>query len=158
MINSRENEFIQYLSDQEICEMHEAFNIFDVNSDGTISKDKLGSLLFSLKQYPSKKELEEIMKSDELANKNQINFIQFLKIMGKRINNKEVDEEVYLKNLFNSMDRNKNGLISIHEIRYIVLHSNEKINEEEIELLMNQVDSDGDGLISFEEFLSFMKN
>ena len=45
MTNSRENEFIQYLSDQEICEMHEAFNIFDINSDGTISKDKLGSLL-----------------------------------------------------------------------------------------------------------------
>ena len=158
MTNSRENEFIQYLSDQEICEMHEAFNIFDINSDGTISKDKLGPLLFSLKQYPSKKELEEMMKVDGLDNKDQINFIQFLKIMGKRINNKAVDEEVYLKNLFDSMDRNKNGLISIHEIRYIVLHSNEKIKEEEIELLMNKVDNDGDGLISFQEFLDFMKN
>ena len=56
------------------------------------------------------------------------------------------------------MDRNKNGRISIHEIRYIVRNSNENISEEEIELLIKEVDTDGDGLISFDEFLVFMKS
>ena len=155
---SKENEFIQFLSEEEICELREAFNIFDVNSEGTINKDKLILLLFSLKQYPTKEELEETMESQGLDKLEQINFDQFLKIMGKRINTKKIDEDVYLRNLFDSMDRNKNGMISIHEIRYIILHSNENISEKDLEILMNNVDSDNDGLISFEEFLSFMKN
>ena len=46
---SKENDFIQFLSEEEICELREAFNIFDVNSEGTIDKDKLILLLFSLK-------------------------------------------------------------------------------------------------------------
>ena len=155
---SKENEFVKLLSEEEICELREAFNIFDVNSEGTIDKDKLILLLFSLKQYPTKEELEETMKSLGLDKLDQINFDQFLKIMGKRINTKKVDEDIYFRNLFDSMDRNKNGMISIHEIRFIILHSNEDISEKELELLMNNVDSDNDGLISFEEFLSFMKN
>ena len=56
------------------------------------------------------------------------------------------------------MDRNKNGVISLHELRYIVLHSNEEISEEDIELLMESVDQDKDGFISYNEFLSIMKN
>ena len=41
MLNPRESEFIRKLSEQEICELREAFNIFDDNSDGSISKNKL---------------------------------------------------------------------------------------------------------------------
>ena len=155
---SKENDFIQFLSEEETCELREAFNIFDVNSEGTIDKDKLILLLFSLKQYPTKEELEETMKAQGLDKLEQINFDQFLKIIGKRVNTKKIDEDVYFRNLFDSMDRNKNGMISIHEIRYIILHSNENISEKDLELLMNNVDSDNDGLISFEEFLTFMKN
>ena len=155
---SKENDFIQFLSEEEICELREAFNIFDVNSEGTIDKDKLILLLFSLKQYPTKEELEETMKAQGLDKLEQINFDQFLKIIGKRVNTKKIDEDVYFRNLFDSMDRNKNGMISIHEIRYIILHSNENISEKDLELLMRNVDIDGDGSINFEEFLSFMKS
>ena len=154
---SKENEFIQSLSEEEICELREAFNIFDVNSDGTINKDQLYLLLFSLKQYPTKEELEDILKAEGYEKLDQINFGQFLKIMGKRINNKKDDENTYLKNLFERLDINNNGIISLDDIKHIVLHSNEQISEEEIELLINNVDVDEDGFITFEEFLNFMK-
>ena len=55
------------------------------------------------------------------------------------------------------MDINNNGIISLDDIKHIVLHSNEQISEEEIELLINNVDVDEDGFITFEEFLTFMK-
>ena len=79
-------------------------------------------------------------------------------IFAKLTQNTKINEERYLKKLFDNMDRNKNGRISIHEIRYIVRNSNENISEEEIELLIKEVDTDGDGLISFDEFLVFMKS
>ena len=158
MINSNDEEFINIISEQEICELHEAFNLFDINSEGVIPVNKLSSLLFSLKQYLTKEELKDILKSEGLDNLENINFNQFLKIFGKKVYNKITDDDVYLKNVFDSMDSNNNGLISIHEIRYIVLHSNEKITEEEIELIMKNVDLNKDEFINFEEFLSIMKN
>ena len=116
MINSNDEEFINIISEQEICELHEAFNLFDINSEVVIPVNKLNSLLFSLKQYLTKEELKDILKSEGLDNLENINFNQFLKIFGKKVYNKITDDDVYLKIVFDSMDSNNNGLISIHEI------------------------------------------
>ena len=158
MSKNKEDEFIELLSEQEICELHEAFNIFDVESDGSINSKQLIMLMNSLKQYPSQKELEKILNEFNIDKNGQIYFNQFLKIMAKRLKNIKEDEDRYLKNLFSNLDRNNNGLISIHEIRYIVTHSNENISEKDIETIMKEADTDGDGLISFEEFMTIMKN
>ena len=158
MINSNDNEFLNLLTEQDIYELHDAFDIFDINCDGNISIDKLNSLLFSLKQYITKEELNNILKEEGLDKSETIDFNQFLKILGNKVDQKIIDEDEYLRNLFDTMDRNKNGVISLHELRYIVLHSNEDIAEEDIELLMESVDQDKDGFISYNEFLSIMKN
>jgi len=158
MINSNDNEFLNLLTEQDIYELHDAFDIFDINCDGNISIDKLSSLLFSLKQYITKEELNNILKEEGLDKSETIDFNQFLKILGNKVNQKIIDEDEYLRNLFDTMDRNKNGVISLHELRYIVLHSNEEISEEDIELFMESVDQDKDGFISYNEFLSIMKN
>ena len=158
MINSNDNEFLNLLTEQDIYELHDAFDIFDINCDGNISIDKLSSLLFSLKQYITKEELNNILKEEGLDKSETIDFNQFLKILGNKVNQKIIDEDEYLRNLFDTMDRNKNGVISLHELRYIVLHSNEEISEEDKELLMESVDQDKDGFISYNEFLSIMKN
>ena len=154
----KDGEFIELLSEQEICELHEAFNIFDIDSDGSIETSQLGMLLNALKQYPTKEELAQIIKETDIGNTKQIYFNQFLKIIAKRIKNVNEDEDKYLKTLFSSLDRNSNGIISLHEIRYIVTHSSENISEKDIEIIMKEADTDGDGLISYEEFMSIMKN
>ena len=158
MIINKDYDFILNLSEQEICELREAYNIFDDNSDGCIGIDKLLLLFNSLKQYMTGKELKKFMQELGYNNSNKINFNQFLEIMAKKLQKRDLKDENYLKVLFDSMDRNNNGRISIHEIRYIALHSNENISEPELEMLIKEVDNDGDGLISFDEFLAFMHN
>ena len=158
MAINKENEFMELLSEQEICELHEAFNIFDIESAGSIGTENLVLLLNSLKQNPTKEELDKMIKEIDVNNEGQIYFNQFLKIMAKRLKNRKEDENKYLKSLFSTLDRNNNGLISIHEIRYIMTHSNGNIGENDIETIMKEADTDGDGLISFEEFMMIMKN
>ena len=155
MLNTQESEFIQNLSEQEICELREAFNIFDKDSVGAIALDKLILLLKSLKQNPTQNEIKELA---ETFGNLKINFNQFLIIMAKRIEKKNIDEDKYFRSLFDVMDRNKNGKISIEEIKYLISHSNVDISEEDIKFLTKEADSDGDGLISYDEFLIFMKD
>ena len=85
MLNNQESEIIQNLSEQEICELREAFNIFDKYSDGAIALDKLILLLKSLKQNPTQNEIKELA---ETFGNLKINFNQFLIIMAKRIEKK----------------------------------------------------------------------
>ena len=59
MKKKKEDEFIELLSEQEICELHEAFNIFDVESDGSISANQLIVVMNALKQNPSKTEIDD---------------------------------------------------------------------------------------------------
>ena len=155
MLNNQESEIIQNLSEQEICELREAFNIFDKYSDGAIALDKLILLLKSLKQNLTQNEIKELA---ETFGNLKINFNQFLIIMAKRIEKKNIDEDKYFRSLFDVMDRNKNGKISIEEIKYLISHSNVDISDEDIKFLTKEADSDGDGLISYDEFLIFMKD
>ena len=157
--NLKEKQFVELLSEKEICELHEAFNMFDIDSDGSIELSQLRILMNSLKQYTkNKEELIQILKEEHIYNTNQIYFNQFLKIMAKRLKHRKNDEDKYLKNCFLSLDRNKNGYISLHEIRYIITHNNEKITEEEIKDLMEEADTDKDGYVSFDEFMTIMKD
>ena len=154
----KENNNIDLLSEEVICELREAFNIFDIDSDGCIEISQLGMLMNALKQYPTKEELDQITKEIDADNTNQIYFNQFLKIMTKRIKNTKDDDNKYLENLFQKLDTNESGLISIKDIRYIITNSNEKISEKDIEIIMKEVDTDKDGYISLEEFMAIMEN
>ena len=157
--NKKNKEFVELLSEQEICELHEAFNIFDVESDGSIAASQLMLLMKALKQKISEDELDNIFNEYNIDKNGQIYFNQFLKIMAKRLKNIQEDEDEDLKRSFSYLDRNKNGLISINEIRYMVLHSKKvDISESDIETIIREADTDGDGLISLEEFMTVMKN
>ena len=158
MSNNNGEESIDLLSEQEICELHEAFNIFDVESNGSIKSNQLIMLMSALKQYPTEKEFEDIIKEADINNEGKIYFNQFLKMIAKRLRNIKEDEDEYLKSLFSSLDPDNNGLISIREIKYIVTHSNENISEKDFEIIMKEADTDGDGLISLDEFMTIMKN
>ena len=63
MTKKKEDEFIELLNEQEICELHEAFNIFDIESNGSIETNNLVRLMNALKQYPSKEEIELLRQS-----------------------------------------------------------------------------------------------
>ena len=132
--------------------------VFDVESNGSIKSNQLIMLMSALKQYPTEKELEDIIKEADINNEGKIYFNQFLKMIAKRLRNIKEDEDKYLKSLFSSLDPDNNGLISIREIKYIVTHSNENISEKDFEIIMKEADTDGDGLISLDEFMTIMKN
>jgi Ca2+-binding EF-hand superfamily protein len=55
------------------------------------------------------------------------------------------------------LDRDGNGKISAHELRYVMLSSGEEeLTEQDIQTIIHEADTDGDGYIDYKEFVKIM--
>ena len=142
------------LTEEQIAEFKEAFQIFDKDGDGDITTKELSTVMKSLGQNPSEEELKEIIFEIDKDGDGKVDFKEFLCLMAKKM--KETKTEEDLIEAFKVFDRDGNGLISSHELRFVMLSSGESLSGEEIDETIREADTDCDGYINYEEFVKMM--
>ena len=147
---------LENLTDEQIAEFKEAFQIFDKDGDGSITTKELGTVMRSLGQNPSDDEIRQMIIDVDEDKSETIDFKEFLGLMAKKM--KENDSEDELIEAFKVFDRDGNGKISAHELRYVMLSSGEDLIEQDIQEMVLEADTDGDGFIDYEEFVRIMMN
>ncbi|PWA67055.1 EF-hand domain pair [Artemisia annua] len=95
-------------------ELEQVFNKFDVNADGKICAEELGSIMGSLGHHPSQEELKNMIKEVDADGDGFINLQEFIELNTKDIDSSEVLEN--LKDAFSVFDIDKNGLITAEEL------------------------------------------
>jgi len=144
----------EYLTEEQVAEFKEAFQIFDKNGDGSISLKELGIVMRSLGQNPSEEDLIAIIEKVDVDKSGEIDFKEFLSIMAIKL--KESDSEEDLLEAFRIFDKDGNGLISAHELRFVMMTAGEALKEDEIDEMIREADIDGDGYVDYEEFVRIM--
>ena len=132
-------------------EYQEAFEMFDVNKDGSISKKELENILRSLNEDPEEEEIQQLLDEVDVDGNGEIDFEEFVALMGKR--QKQIDLEAEIVNAFKVFDKEENNLISITELRHILSNLNDFMTEDEIDDMLFEADSDYDGFINYKDFL-----
>jgi calmodulin len=132
-------------------EYKDAFEMFDKDKDGTITTKELANVMRSLNQDPTEEELNEMIAEVDLDGNGEIDFEEFVTLMNRR--SKETDTEEEVLNAFKVFDKEGNGLISVTELRHIMVTLGDQLNEDEVDELLREADSDGDGFINYEEFI-----
>ena len=154
-IKKEEDSLLDDLTEYQIAEYKEAFQIFDKHGEGTISSKELGTIMRSLGLNPSDEDLKEIIDSfDNEKNNNLIDFNSFLMIMAKRKN--DVDKEEDLLDAFRVFDKENNGKISARELRYVMMSSGEDLNENDIEEMIREASTENDDFIDYYKFVKLM--
>ena len=125
--------------------------MFDKDKDGTITTKELANVMRSLNQDPTEEELNEMIAEVDLDGNGEIDFEEFVTLMNRR--SKETDTEEEVLNAFKVFDKEGNGLISVTELRHIMVTLGDQLNEDEVDELLREADSDGDGFINYEEFI-----
>merc|ERR1719389_1239276 len=69
------------LSEEQLNEFKEAFALFDKDGDLTISSDELGTVMRSLGQKPTKREVEAMIREVDDNNDGTIDFDEFKVLM-----------------------------------------------------------------------------
>ncbi|XP_063729557.1 uncharacterized protein LOC134857118 isoform X2 [Symsagittifera roscoffensis] len=125
-------------------EWQEAFWLFDRDGDGSITAKEIGAVMRNLGQNPTDEEVRDLMHEVDIDGSGTIDFDEFLYMMAKKM--RDTDSEEELRSAFRVFDRDKDGCISVTELRNIM----GPLSEEEIQEMIGEVDKNEDGLISYE--------
>ena len=143
-------------SDEEYyCEIKEAYQVLDKDNDGIIKVREMGTIMKAFGICPIEADFQEIIRSYELEDQGYVDFEIFLDIMQKR--RKDMDKDEELAETIKSLDRDSNGLISVTELRHMMmLMATEKLSEDEVNDLIQVIDDRKENYVNVEEFVKMM--
>jgi len=143
------------LSEQQIADCKEAFQLFDRDSDGKITTNELGTVMRSLGQNPTQAELKDLIKEIDDGT-GHVDFAQFLTVMQRKFKHSDNEEEI--REAFKVFDKNSNGFISVPELRHVLTTIGEKLTKEEVDNMLKEARLADGQHITFEEFMKVLKS
>jgi len=142
------------LTKEQVVEFREAFHIFDVDGNGTVTTEELGEVMESLGHHMSEAELQLMIDDVDKDHTGTMNFEEFLELMASRLNSQDTQEE--LKDAFKTFDIDGNGYIEADELVRVVTSMGERLSLEEAGAMLAEADANSDGKIDYEEFCTVM--
>lgn len=139
------------LSQDEIEELQEAFNLFDTDGSGTIDSEELKHAMKQL-GYEQKNKL--VYQMIENMKQGEMDFDAFLDMMTARISDSDSRDDI--AKVFGLFDEDGTGYISQSNLARVAKELGETMTEAELKEMIDRADLDGDGVISQDEFFNIM--
>merc|ERR1712086_744075 len=130
------------LTDEQVEEIREAFNLFDADQSGAIDVRELKAAMRALGFEVKKEELKKMISDIDNDGNGDIDFNEFLDMMTGKMGEKDTREDI--EKVFKLFDDDSTGKISLRNLRRVAQELGENIDEEELQDMINQADRDGD--------------
>ncbi len=145
------------MAEQTEKEMKEAFDLFDEDGSGTISREELMAALKVVQTDVSEPQLREMIDAIDVNKDGVISFEEFKEMLGK-CNVKRIGEptEEEIELVFNMLDKDENHYLAAHELKALVKKIEKDITDSEIEQMITIADEDGDRMLNMMEFKKIM--
>ena len=144
------------LTEEQIGEYKEAFNLFDADGSGSIEADELREVFDALGVMVMDEEIQDMIRQVDVDGSGTIDFGEFCGLMQVIANSQNEDNEKFAE-VFHVFDRNGDGLIDKVDLRKILKELGEQISDDDpIDELIKLTDEDGDGQINKAEFVKLM--
>ena len=142
------------LTEDEIEEIKEAFDLFDTDGSGSIDPKELRAAMQSL-GFEAKNQTIYQMITDLDKNKSgNIDFEEFLDMMTARMSDKDTREDI--NKVFRLFDDDTSGSITIRNLRRVARELGETMTDEELQEMVERADSNGDAAVSMDDFYNIM--
>ena len=142
------------LSEEEIEEIREAFNLFDTDGSGTIDPKELKAAMQSLGFEAKNQTIYQMIGDIDKDGSGEIDFEEFLDMMTAKMSDKDSREDIM--KVFNLFDDDQSGKISLRNLKRVAKELGETMTDAELLEMIERADNDQDGEINFEEFYSIM--
>lgn len=142
------------LTEDEILEIKEAFDLFDTDGGGSIDPKELKAAMTSLGFEAKNQTIYQMISDLDADGSGAIDFNEFLNMMTARMSDKDTREDI--DKVFKLFDDEKLGHITIKNLRRVAKELGETMDDNELLEMIDRADSDGDGLVTFEDFYNIM--
>merc|ERR1711934_285501 len=119
------------LSDEQIEEMKEAFNLFDTDKSGSIDYRELKAAMAALGFEVKKDELKKMITDIDADKSGHIEFPEFLEMMTGKMGEKDTKEEI--NKVFKLFDSDSTGKVSFANLKKVAKELGENMSEEELQ-------------------------
>lgn len=147
--------FHQLPDNAEVKEVYKVFRCFDINSDGSITRQELWDVL---SRFFSEEEVKmyviAVFNAVDNDNSKTIEYEEFARAC---IDRKLLVKPEYLQTVFQYFDKDKNGTIEFEEIKKAFDTNNMEIDDKVFKKMIFDIDEDGNNEIDFEEFKRMME-
>eukprot|EP00608_Synchroma_pusillum_P010380 CAMPEP_0198419292 /NCGR_PEP_ID=MMETSP1452-20131203/117_1 /TAXON_ID=1181717 /ORGANISM="Synchroma pusillum, Strain CCMP3072" /LENGTH=160 /DNA_ID=CAMNT_0044139417 /DNA_START=44 /DNA_END=526 /DNA_ORIENTATION=- len=143
------------LSEEEVEEIREAFNLFDTDGSGTIDPKELKAAMQSLGFEAKNQTIYQMISDIDKDGSGSIDFDEFLEMMTAKMSSKDSDEEI--ARAFGLFDDDHTGKISLNNLKRVARELGETMTDAELLEMIERADRDGDNELNLEEFTSVMR-
>mmetsp|Transcript_13721 Transcript_13721/g.51170 ORF Transcript_13721/g.51170 Transcript_13721/m.51170 type:complete len:191 (-) Transcript_13721:238-810(-) len=143
------------LSEEEMEEIREAFNLFDTEGKGTIDVRELKAGFRALGFVVKKAELRQMLQDIDKETAASVEFNEFVDMVTPKMQSRDSREEIM--KIFSLFDDDNSGFITFRNLKRVSMELGENLTDDELQEMIDEADRDGDGMISAEEFYRVMK-
>merc|ERR1712189_118039 len=130
------------LTQSQLEEFRENFEMFDEDGDGTITTQELGTVMKNLGQNPSQAELRSMISEVDEDGTGDIDFDEFCTLMARQMGLDDEEEPIAPKEAFKLFDKKGNGTIGVLAFREVLGKLSERLTKREIDNIMEEIDPD----------------
>lgn len=144
------------LSNDEVEEIRQAFELFDTNGTGRIDPKELKAAMQSLgfdSKNPTIFQLIAELDTPEAAKKGGIEFETFLEAINNKLGDKETEDG--LRRIFNLFVDDISDTINLSSLKKIAKELGEQMSHEDLQDMLSRASSNGTEL-TFSEFYDIM--
>lgn len=139
---------------EDISELKEAFDMFDVDKSGSIDPKELKDVIEDFGLDARNAAILDMVSELDVDGSGKIEFGEFLDmISGKTADENSMEE---IRKVFNIFDTDKTGFITFANLKQISIEVGEQISDDTLKNLITKGDSNSDSLVSFEDFYYIM--
>ncbi|KAI0985931.1 hypothetical protein GJ496_001014 [Pomphorhynchus laevis] len=142
------------LSQEQISEIKQVFNMYDRDKSGSIPTNTLGEVMKNLGHNLKYEELQECIEVVDEDGSGSVDWEEFLALMAKKTQENEDEQE--LREAFRVFDKHNRGVIDVADLKLIFKALDENMSAEEVDQIISEVDEDNSGTVDFEEFMKLM--
>merc|ERR1711977_650042 len=143
------------VSEKDLEEFKEAFNLFDTDKSGTIDAMELSFCMRALGFNPTPDEIKDMLDKIDQDDNGTVEYQEFVDLLSGAMDRKDPDEE--MKDGFAMFDTANKGFIDAKDMGRIALELGDKDlaeNEPELQQIIDEINPKG---INLQDFLSLMQ-
>jgi len=140
------------LTGEELNEIKECFDLFDVDNIGRIDPRDLSTALHTL--FDKNAVVRQITQDLDKHGHQPMSFSEFVELMTARLGERDSKEDI--SKVFKLFDIEYNGHINEKNLARICAELGEALTASEISEMIGRADNDGDGVINLEDFYTLM--